>query len=159
MTNHTTLLRQSLDALLMAQVDVQGALYSGVKASRIAAAVKALQEELAQPAPAVPADPWKSAVLDRLAILCMDAPIGEAPASILNRVIETEVMIALDPAVSEAAQALIDKGAAAPAVREPLTDEQIDVLWDRFNEAPTIGYRYFVTKAIERAHGITGDSK
>jgi hypothetical protein len=52
MTDTTTLLRQSLDALLMAQVDVQGALYSGVKASRIAAAVKALQEELAQPAPA-----------------------------------------------------------------------------------------------------------
>jgi len=70
-------------------------------------------------APAVPADHWKSAVLDRLAILCLDAPIGEPPASILNRVIETEVMIALDPAVSEAAQALIDKGAAAPAVREP----------------------------------------
>jgi len=47
------LLQQALDALLMAQVDVQGALYSGVKASRIAGAIDAIRAHLAQP----PSDP------------------------------------------------------------------------------------------------------
>ena len=45
---------------------------------------------------------------------------------------------------------------AAPAVREPLTDEQTDEIWDRFEQAPTMGYRYFVTRAILAAVGIGG---
>ena len=46
--------------------------------------------------------------------------------------------------------------APAPAVREPLTDEQTDEIWDRFEQAPTTGYRYFVTRAILAAVGIGG---
>ncbi len=45
---------------------------------------------------------WREAVLDRLAVLCMDAPQDEPPASILRRIIAAEVEIALDPSVSDA---------------------------------------------------------
>lgn len=45
---------------------------------------------------------------------------------------------------------------AAPAVREPLTDEQIDALW-RAPMSADWEHREFA-RAIERAHGITGDS-
>jgi len=49
------------------------------------------------------ADPWREAVLDRLAVLCMDAPQDEPPASILRRIVAAEVEIALDPRVSDVA--------------------------------------------------------
>jgi len=76
-----------------------------------------------QAAPAAPAsdadarpsaapNPWKEAVLDVLAHNCIDAPLDESPRSILARVIAAEVQIALDPAVSADAQALIDRGRA-----------------------------------------------
>lgn len=68
----------------------------------------------APPAP-VADNPWREAVLDVLARCCMDAPQDEPPASILRRVIEAEVMTALDPAVSAEAQALVDRGAVQPA--------------------------------------------
>lgn len=45
---------------------------------------------------------WREAILDRLAVLCMDAPQDEPPASILRRIIAAEVEIALDPSVSDA---------------------------------------------------------
>jgi len=45
---------------------------------------------------------WREAVLDRLAVLCMDAPQDEPPASILRRIVAAEVEIALDPSVSDA---------------------------------------------------------
>ncbi len=60
-------------------------------------------------------NPWKDAVLDALANCCMDAPLDEEPRSILKRVIAWEVMVALDPAVSSEAQALIDRGRAEVA--------------------------------------------
>ena len=31
---------------------------------------------------------------------------------------------------------------------EALTDAQIDEIWDRFEDAPTLSYRYLVTEAI-----------
>ena len=54
------------------------------------------------------------------------------------------------------AAAALERLSAAPAVREPLTDEQTDEIWDRFEQAPTMGYRYFVTRAILAAVGIGG---
>lgn len=79
----------------------------------------------AQPAP----NPWREAVLDQLAAHCLDAPEDEPPASILKRIIDAAVMIALDPQVSSDAQALIDRGAAQPAP-VPLTDTETHAeLW------------------------------
>ena len=40
-------------------------------------------------------NPWKDAVLDRLASASIDAPTDEFPSRILDRIIEVEVMIAL----------------------------------------------------------------
>lgn len=46
--------------------------------------------------PAQPTEnPWKDAVLDRLASASIDAPTDEFPSRILDRIIEVEVMIAL----------------------------------------------------------------
>lgn len=63
-----------------------------------------------------PVNLWREAVLDRLAVLCLDAPQDEPPESILRRIIEAEVAIALDPRVSDAAPP------AAPAPAAPVPD-------------------------------------
>jgi hypothetical protein len=60
---------------------------------------------------------WKSAVLDQLAIACMDAPLDEPPASILKRVIAWNVEVALDPRVSERAEAIAIAAVAAERER------------------------------------------
>jgi hypothetical protein len=39
---------------------------------------------------------WRDAVLDALSACCMDAPITESPASILERIIEWNIMLELD---------------------------------------------------------------
>jgi len=65
--------------------------------------------------PTASVNPWREAVLDRLAVLCMDAPQDEPPASILHRIIAAEVEIALDPSVSDVV------AAAAPAP-EPVAE-------------------------------------
>lgn len=57
-------------------------------------------------------DEWKVAVLDELVNCHMDAAVGTPPRDILKRVIAWHVQVALDPAVSEQAQALIDRGAS-----------------------------------------------
>lgn len=88
-------LLQHLDAL-EACVTEEGPEQHELDAARDSLA--ALREALA-----APADPWRAVVLDRLAALCMDAPQDEPPESILRRIIEAEVAIALDPRVSDAA--------------------------------------------------------
>lgn len=185
MTNHTTLLRQSLDALLMAQVDVQGALYSGVKASRIAAAVKALQEELAQPAPAVP----DAELADAAEALLREVGFGRTVFDItaserlwaaLSAVRGRPVMPQpkgcypeewgpstdrrLTCACGNPDPAHWQSAPAAPAVREPLSDEEIAlaIFEARVGHSPfkrdgSTSFR--IARAIERANGITGDSK
>jgi hypothetical protein len=58
------------------------------------------------PQQATPSDPWREAVLDALANSGLDAPIGEAPAAILKRVIDcaltfnADMEAALAPAAS-----------------------------------------------------------
>jgi len=108
--------------------------------------------------PAAPADQWKAAIDDEL-VCCHIGTTDSFPdaKSALKNLIDWHVSVALDPAVSSDARALIDKGkaaapvvpavcdggtcglggycancpkqSAAPVVREPLTDEQLrDVL-------------------------------
>lgn len=45
-------------------------------------------------------DAWKGAVLDHLAISCMDAEKGEDPYKIIGRIIDWHVAVALDPTVN-----------------------------------------------------------
>ena len=45
-------------------------------------------------------NPWKEAVLDELAMACMDAPQDEEPSSIIKRVLDWHVQVATDPAVN-----------------------------------------------------------
>lgn len=148
------LLQQSLDAHMYHRGQTR-------PIDRTDAVIEALRTRLAQPAPAVPADPWKSAVIDRIAATCMDAPQDEPPASILRRIIDWEVAVALDPAVSDAAQALIDKGAAAPVVREPMSEEQIVFAFRRgIATWMTPGTAFAAgARSAERHHGITGGGK
>lgn len=117
----------------------------------------------AAPAPVVPADRWKAAIDDEL-VYCHIGTVDSFPdaRTAIKSLIDWHVSVALDPAVSSDAQALIDQGkSAAPAVREPLTDAQIDKIFDDAHENMPKGelFRTFVTRAIERAHGIGGGGK
>jgi hypothetical protein len=50
--------------------------------------------------------------------------------------------------------------AAQPAQRQPLTDEQIDDIWNRYCDEmgeASINDAYDIARAIEAAHGITGE--
>lgn len=49
-------------------------------------------------------DEWRDAVLNELAVACLDAPQDEPPRSILQRIIQTNIDIALDPRVSDRAR-------------------------------------------------------
>jgi len=55
-------------------------------------------------------DPWRDAVIDEAS--CLFLSEDGTPREVLKRVIAANVQIALDPAVSSEAQALIDRGAA-----------------------------------------------
>jgi hypothetical protein len=74
---------------------------------------RALREASAHPAAPQPAsaNPWRDALDDKLVNVGLDclAP-DEEPAHAIKRLIEWETMTALDPAVSAAAQALIERG-------------------------------------------------
>ena len=157
--------------------------------------------------PAAPADPWKAAIDDEL-VCCHIGTTDSFPdaKAALKNLIDWNVQIALDPAVSSDAQALIEKGksatpavpltdemveaefvsrgddkgqglhpywkdafregfnfarsqlSAAPAAPVPLTDDQIDEIWDgSFDSADPkrqLSFRQTITRAIEQAHGI-----
>jgi hypothetical protein len=50
--------------------------------------------------------------------------------------------------------------AAQTAQRQPLTDEEIDDIWNRYCDEmgeASINDAYDIARAIEAAHGITGD--
>lgn len=67
-------------------------------------------------------DPWRRALDDKLVNIGLDClGPGETPQQAIKRLIEWETTTALDPAVSEQAQALIEQGrASAPQVVEPV---------------------------------------
>lgn len=108
-------------------------------------------------APAVPDYQWKSAIDDEL-VCCHIGTTDSFPdaKAALKNLIDWHVSVALDPAVSSDAQALIERGrSAAPAV--PLTDEQMWQLWnaqgdDAMDQTAAIKF----ARAIEQAHGIGG---
>lgn len=122
--------------------------------------IEALRAALAQPEPI---DQWKAAIDDEL-ICCHIGTVDSFPGAkaALKNLIDWHMSVALDPTVSSDAQALIERGkSAAPVVREPLTDAQIDKIFDDAHENMPKGelFRTFVTRAIERAHGIGGGGK
>ena len=80
------------------------------------AALRTAIEELARQAAE-----WRGAIEYALMVNCIDLPAPtEGPKEALARLVAWEVQIALDPAVSEAAQALVDKGRSTPpAAPEP----------------------------------------
>ena len=131
------LLQQALDALETKYSDY---IYDGA-GSAIAGAfeddVAALRAALAQPAPAV------QVVLRQPNLFAADPA---APA----------VNCEWTNCPRRVGDVCCNDRPAAPAVREPLTDEQIDALW-RAPMSADWEHREFA-RAIERAHGITGDS-
>jgi hypothetical protein len=72
---------------------------------------------------------WKAAVLDALASLCLDTLPGESPRDVLKRLIEVEVEIALDPAVSERARAL-QADSALRAAAQAILDRWNSPNWE-----------------------------
>lgn len=69
-----------------------------------AAALRLLVEQASRP------NKWREAVLDRVAVQCWDPAIGTPARVVVDRMLEIEVDTALDPAVSERAAALVDRG-------------------------------------------------
>ena len=63
--------------------------------------VREVEEDAAGVAiPEVPSNQWKDAVLDHLAICCLDAPQDEPPYKIIGRILDWHVAVATDPAVN-----------------------------------------------------------
>jgi hypothetical protein len=89
-----------------------------VEATRLVAEgrVHTLAPELGSP------EQWCDAVLDQLATTCID-PKSNDPREILRQVIQWHVQVALDPCVSEDAQALVDRGR-----RETFAELDVDQL-------------------------------
>lgn len=71
-------------------------------------------------APAQPADQWKQAIDDEL-VCCHIGTVDTFPdaKTALKNLIDWHVQIALDPAISSDARALVERGAAQPAVPQP----------------------------------------
>lgn len=77
---------------------------------------------LAAPTPPVSAaapDEWRDAVLNQVASHCFDVPQNMPAREVVGALLNVAVTIALDPAVSEAAQALVERGRAAQSMAEP----------------------------------------
>ena len=104
------------------------------------------------------ANPWREAIDAELVCLHLGT-VDSFPSAkfALDALINWHVRVALDPEVSSDARALIDKGAAA--VAEPLTDEEINEIWDGtfsiHDPKRQLSFRQTITRAIEQAHGIT----
>ena len=115
------LLVQALDALMCCSPD------SEIGAAMQIKTVKDLRAELAHP------NPWKDAI-DAELICCHIGTVESFPTAkyALNELINWYVKVALDPEVSSAAKALVDRGAAQPQA-EP-------VAWRRYNRS--IGWQY-----------------
>lgn len=114
----------------------------------------------AAPAPAVPADQWKAAIDDEL-VCCHIGTTDSFPdaKAALKSLIDWHVSMALDPAVSSDAQALIDKGkSAAPVV--PLTQSQFaDMVADAsiaVDLAASPLKLLAFAREVLKAYGITG---
>ena len=138
-----SLLEQALDALELAR---DAHCLPGTPTTLVYQAINAIRAELAQE------NPWRDAI-DAELICCHIGTVESFPTAkyALNELINWYVKVALDPEVSSAAKALVDRGAAA--VAEPLTNEKIS--------ACSKGHmtRNGFARAIEAAHGIKGSAK
>lgn len=59
-----------------------------------------------------PVNAWREAILDHLAVCCMDAPLDEPPYKIIGRIIDWHVAVATDPAVNGGFKLVPDPDAA-----------------------------------------------
>ena len=137
-----SLLEQALDALELAR---DAHCLPGTPTTLVYQAIDAIRAELAQE------NPWRDAI-DAELICCHIGTVESFPTAkyALNELINWYVLVALDPEVSSAAKALVDRGRAA--VAEPLTNEKIS--------ACSKGHmtRNGFARAIEAAHGIKGSA-
>mgnify|MGYP000258098809 FL=1 len=104
----------------------------------------------ASPAPAQP-DPWREAIDEELIALDLCISEGESPKDAVKRLIDWHVQVALDPAVSGDAQALIDRGAQL----RTLTDAEIEAVaaslgWD-VREPSAVADAIELARALEAA--------
>ena len=119
-----SLLEQALDALELAR---DAHCLPGTPTTLVYQAIDAIRAELAQE------NPWRDAI-DAELICCHIGTVESFPTAkyALNELINWYVKVALDPEVSSAAKALVDRGAAQPQA-EP-------VAWRRYNRS--IGWQY-----------------
>ena len=101
-----SLLEQALDALELAR---DAHCLPGTPTTLVYQAIDAIRAELAQE------NPWRDAI-DAELICCHIGTVESFPTAkyALNELINWYVKVALDPEVSSAAQALVDRGAAQP---------------------------------------------
>ena len=99
-----------------------------------------------------PRDEWRSAVHEELFTSCIySAKHARDPRAAIRDIIDWNVRIALDPAVSSDAQALIDKGRAMrdewrPA-SEPPDSDRLVIVWVADARSPSNG-GYFCTDSL-----------
>lgn len=98
--------------------------------------------------------PWRDAVENELIVAHILNESHDDPRKAVQDAISWNVQVALDPAVSSDAQALIERGRMAGRV--PLTEQAI---WDAVGHGVVGGIglpskAVAVARAIERAHGI-----
>ena len=135
------LLVQALDALMCCSPD------SEVGAALQIKTVADLRAHLAEP------NEWRDAIDDELVCLHLGTVDSFHSAhEALDALINWHIATALDPAVSSAAQALVDRGRA---VAEPLTDKQMDQIM--YDCGLSLTARD-IARAIEQAHGIKGEA-
>ena len=136
-----SLLEQALDALELAR---DAHCLPGPVNTLVYQAINSISAEFAQE------NPWRDAI-DAELIRCHIGTVESFPTAkyALNELINWYVKVALDPEVSSAAKALVDRGAA---MAEPLTNEKIS--------ACSKGHmtRNGFARAIEAAHGIKGSA-
>ena len=145
----TALLKQALDALLCCSPDHKAGAALQIRT------VKDLRAHLAEPAVAHP-DPWREAIDAELVCLHLGTvdSFPDAGAA-LNALIDWHVAVALDPEVSSAAQALIDRGAA---VAVPVYQFRRVGCADWYDGHPDCedGRGPYQTRKLYADHGING---
>lgn len=157
-----SLLQQALDALRMAQVELSGNLYAGVRSSRVQSAITALREALAAPMP----EPWMPIETapksnEKVLLISLSGGIRIDTGGFAHHLINAAKVDGDECFLTHWMPLPAAPGAAppaAPAPVVPLTDEQLARIavedefllycdQDSFNE---------IARAIEQAHGIGG---
>ena len=137
------LLKQALDALLCCSPD------SKVSAALQIKTVKDLRAALAHP------DPWRDAIDAELVCLHLGTADSFPSANeALDALINWHVSVALDPAVSSDAQALIDKGATQPQAEPVAWISEYGVQELTFDNPALGSLEWEVKRNRERGHDV-----